>query len=97
MRKITSQAIAAFNQSNNFKSGATSVRSRADGTELVLHGHVIARYVNGEGLSINLCGWNTNTTRERLNGLTGVNLRTCKGTPYLNGVAISDNGWHKVG
>ena len=97
MKKITQQAVNAFNQSNNFKSGATEVHTRIGGTELVLHSHTIARNIDGEGLSINLCGWNTNTTRERLNGLPGVNLRTCKGIPHLNGVAISDNGWHKVG
>jgi hypothetical protein len=96
MRKITQQAVNAFKQSKNFKSGATEVHQRIGGTELVLHGHIIARNIDGEGLSINLCGWNTNTTRERLNGLTGVSLCTRKGIPYLNGVAISANGWYSV-
>ena len=96
MRKITQQTVNAFNQNNNFKSGATQVNRVIDGMELVLHGHVIARNIDGEGLSINLCGWNTNTTRERLNGLTGVNLCTRKGIPYLNGVAINTTGWYSV-
>lgn len=97
MRKITSQAIAAFNSGKNFKSGATQVNTRIGGTELVLHGNVIARRIDGEGLSINLCGWNTPTTRERLNGLGGVSVNTVKGQAFLNGNPIPSDGWMKVG
>lgn len=96
MRKITSQAVAAFKEGKNFKSGATQVNQVIGGMELVLHGYTIARYTYGEGLSINLCGWNTSTTRERLNGLPGVRMHTKQGQAYLNGVAISDNGWFSV-
>lgn len=97
MRKITSNAIAAFEAGKNFKDGATQVNQRIGGMELVLHGHVIAKNIDGEGLSINLCGWNTPTTRERLNGLPNVSLSTKKGQAFLNGVAIPSNGWVFVG
>ena len=97
MRKITQQAVNAFKQSKNFKSGATEVHQRIGGTELVLHGHIIARNIDGEGLSINLCGWNTPTTRERLNGLPLVRVNTKQGQAFLNGNPIPSNGWVKVG
>ena len=108
MIKITQQAVAAFKTFTEQKGGdAARTYSKSFGTtvvthekfvtKLVLHNNTIARHINGEGLSINLCGWNTPTTRERLNGLPGVNLTTRKGQAYLNGVAISDNGCHKVG
>jgi len=97
MRKVTSKAIAAFKAGKNFKDGATQVNQRIGGMELVLHGHVIAKNIDGEGLSINLCGWNTPTTRERLNGLPNVSLNTKKGQAFLNGKPIPSNGWVFVG
>ena len=107
MRKVTKQAVTAFNTyrdqkgsdaARNYRAsfGNTVVNSRIGGVEIVLHGNVIAKYIDGEGLSINLCGWNTPTTRERLNGLDGVSICTKKGVPYLNGQAIPDNGWVRV-
>ena len=97
MRKITSNAIAAFKNGENFKDGATQVNRRIGGMELVLHGHVIARHIDAVGLSINLCGWNTPTTRERLNGLPNVSVSTKQGQAFLNGQAIPSNGWVFVG
>ena len=97
MRIITNKAITAFQASKNFKDGATQVQ-HADGiARLSLHGNVIARRIAGEGLSINLCGWNTPTTRERLNGLPNVSLSTKQGQAFLNGQAIPSNGWVFVG
>jgi hypothetical protein len=95
MRKVTQQAIAAFTNGKNFKDGNTEVQSGDGITHLLLHGNAIARK-DAVALSINLCGWNTNTTRDRLNGLAGVSLSTKQGQAFLNGVAIPDNGWVKV-
>ena len=96
MRNITSKAIEAFNSARNFKNGNTEVKSESGITTLSLHGNTIARK-DAVGLSINLCGWNTNTTRERLNGLPNVSVSTRKGQAFLNGVAIPSNGWVFVG
>jgi len=96
MRKITQQASNAFHNGRDFRSGNTQVNRRLGGVELILHGKIIAKN-EGEGLQINLCGWNTNTTRDRLNGLQGVGLNTKKGQAYLNGNPIPSNGWVKVG
>ena len=95
MKTITRKAITAFQAGKKLTSGNTSVNPRIGGMELVLHGNIIARDI-GEGLEINLCGWNTPTTRERLNGLPGVNVHTRKGQAFLNGEPIASNGWHKV-
>lgn len=106
MRKVTKQAVTAFNTFCNQKGGDAVRTYRASfgntvvthenlETRIALHGNVIARSIGGV-LSINLCGWNTNTTRERLNGLNGVSVTTKKGTPYLNGQAIPSNGWVQV-
>ena len=38
------------------------------GNELLLHGNCIAKRVNGK-IFISNAGWNSNTTKERLNGL----------------------------
>ena len=96
MRKITEQAATAFHSGRDFRSGNTQVNRRIGGVELVLFGHTIAKNISGDGLHINLCGWNTNTTRERLNGLQGVQVYTRKGQPYLNGNPIPSNEWVKV-
>ena len=95
MKKITEQAANAFHNSRDFRSGNTQVNRRIGGVELTLHSNIIAKNI-GEGLHINLCGWNTNTTRERLNGLEGVRLHTRKGQAFLNDNPIPSNEWIKV-
>lgn len=96
-RQITKQAVEAFKSGRNFRKDNTVVNKRIGGMEMVLHGNVIAKNIDGEGLSINLCGWNTPTTRERLNGLPLVSVYTRKGQAFLNGNPIPSNGWILVG
>lgn len=87
MRKITEKAISAFNNSVDFKMGNTEVEVLPNVTILKLHGNKIAyRYNDPERtLSITTCGWNTPTTRERLNGIKGVYICTKNGQMHLNG------------
>ena len=88
MRKITERAIDAFyNDVPLNRNGNTSVTTEGV-TTLSLFGHDIA-IRSEEGLQITLAGWNTVTTRERLNGLDGVHVTTKKGQAYLNG-----QRWH---
>ena len=70
-----------------FNEGNTSVEVLPNVTILKLHGNEIAyRYNDPENtLSVTTCGWNTDTTRERLNGIAGVCVNTAKGIQYLNG------------
>lgn len=90
MRKITEQAVSAFSTDRNFKSGNTEVTTKTtdDGslteTRMFLHGNLIATRINGK-LEISNGGWSSNTTKERLNGIPGVNISQIKGYWYLNG------------
>ena len=87
MRIITNQSINAFYNNTPFKSGNTSVCVLPDVTILSLHNNPIAyKYADGT-LQITNCGWFSNTTKERLNALDGVNIRQCKGVWLLNGEA----------
>ena len=95
MRKITEQAVRAFENNRNFKSGNTQVIYEPDRgvARMFLWGNEIARKFNNGSLYISLCGYNTVTTRERLNGLCGVSLTTRNGQAILNGVNIDHNAW----
>jgi hypothetical protein len=101
MRKITTEAVQAFMNGKNYTNGNTTVQSfksnvTSDGayTEMRLHSNKIA-YQNRDGLFITLAGWNTTTTRERLNGLPGVRVNTKLGQAFLNGKKW-DGEWIQV-
>jgi hypothetical protein len=40
-----------------------------------------------------LAGWNTPTTRERVNGITGLGIYQKNFTPMLNGQEIDEYDW----
>lgn len=85
MRKITKDAIAKFYSFQSFKRGNTEVIPDGGAVSLMLHGHEIAcLWVSGT-LTINTHGWLTNVTKERLNGLEGVNITQKAFNWYLNG------------
>lgn len=81
MRKITREACAAFMARRKFKSGNTMT----DGDGLYLHGNRIAYWTQGGYVIVRTAGWDSNTTRERLNGLPQVSVYRRKGELYLNG------------
>ena len=64
MRKITKEAVYAFNRGFHFKKSNTEVTQGA----FYLHGNKIAKKVNG-GVLVSDGGWQSNTTKERLNGI----------------------------
>jgi hypothetical protein len=80
MRQITRQIVTAFEQRRALKID----NSETDGTSLWLFGNKIAEYREG-GIWITNAGWSSVTTKERLNGLTGVHITQKKGEWYLNG------------
>lgn len=95
MRKITEDAIRAFRNGLKFKRNNTEVRVFDDSRQLRLHGSVIAEYnANGE-LWISSAGWQTNTTKERLNGLPNVSIYQTNFQWFLNGEAWS-GGWIRI-
>lgn len=97
MRQVTKQTVLAFLNGQHMAVSNTMT----NGKSLYLWGNEIARF-NADGkLEISLCGYNTVTTRERLNGvltLGGYNLRVSSKnfTPTINGVEISSNRYYVV-
>lgn len=102
-RKITTAAVAAFLKGKAFRFDNTSVQVRPfqadkeDSVILVLHGNPIARYKVADRV-LYVCDGNhqTNTTKERLNGLPGVSVHQKAGQWYLNGEKW-DGYWTKIG
>ncbi len=64
MRQVTREICQAF--INGRKS--TKSNSHTDGKTLWLHGNAIARHTPS-GIEVTTAGWDTTTTKERLNGL----------------------------
>ena len=80
MRQITDRICRAFEQGRVLKID----NSETDGQNLWLFGNKIAQFRNGE-IWITDAGWSSKTTRERLNGLSGVQISQRAGSWYLNG------------
>jgi|TARA_R110002020_G_C15900490_1_gene740933 hypothetical protein len=89
-RKITDQAVSAFYAGANLTKSNMFVTQK----QMYLHGNMIAKIDNGD-LFITTCGWNTPTTKERLNGLSGVRVNTKAYQLYLNGEPWNGD-WIKV-
>lgn len=71
MRQITKDAATALKKGIAFKRANTEVVDYGAYQVLKLHGHTIA-VRDGHELRLNMCGWETVTTRERLNGILEV-------------------------
>jgi hypothetical protein len=85
MRKITRDAVEAFMSNRDFKRGNTWVQCAVGRRWFHLHGNVIAEITNNGELYICSQGWNTVTTKERLNGLPGVHIQQKDFQWLLNG------------
>jgi hypothetical protein len=90
MRKVTNQILSAF-YNNESK---TVANTKTDGRAIYLHGNKIAEK-RSDGLYITNAGWQSNTTKERLNALQGVSIQQKDFTWYLNGKAW-DGNWIKI-
>jgi hypothetical protein len=72
MRKIEQEMVAAIKQRRNWKSSNTAVEVTKDGAIFVkLHGHIIAEASPYLGGTVKLadCGYQTATTKSRLNAV----------------------------
>lgn len=87
MRKITEQSIDAFYNAKPFKKANMEIKVLPNVTIMLLHNNPIAyRYNDPEKtLMITNAGWQSNTTKERLNGIRGVDIRQKNFVWYLNG------------
>ena len=86
MRKITKESIKAFYNREPFKKSNMLVENKEGKTYLKLFDNIIATLDENNELFITTASWNSVTTRERLNGLSGVRLGTSKRQLYLNNV-----------
>lgn len=84
MRKVTQDASHAFMRRENFKNGNTEVKVEDGVTRMYLFDNLIAQKT-GLATTITTAGWRTATTKERLNGIAGVNIQQVKGRWFLNG------------
>lgn len=73
----------AFRNGMNMKQDNTRVVSTNGNSKMYLHGNLIAERTNNR-LFISACGWLTNTTKERLNAINGVNIYQKNFVWYLN-------------
>lgn len=84
MKKITIEAVQAFEANENFSKSNTQVTTENNETKLFLFGNLIAKKDN-TGTYITSAGWHSNTTKERLNGINGVSIQQKNFVWYLNG------------
>lgn len=89
MRKVTGQIKEAFERRQSKKVGNT----RTDGMTVWLHGNPIVKR-DADGLvRWSLAGWNTPTTRERVNGIANAGVYQFKFEPVLNEQIINSHDW----
>jgi hypothetical protein len=71
MRKITKESVKAFFNAERYFKNNTRTEVLPNVTILYLHNNPIAYRYNDpkKTLSIQNCGWFSNTTKERLNGI----------------------------
>lgn len=86
MREIEKKALSAWQSGENFSSGNTLVRLYNNEKHLYLHGNLIAKVDTSGLLWVTLAGWNTPTTKSRLNNIalqgTLVRVSTIQYQPY---------------
>ena len=70
MRKIETQMQNALRNRVNWSSGNTTVFNDNEGNQFVtLHGNLIAQISNFGDIKLSSCGWQTVTTKSRLNAI----------------------------
>ena len=89
MRKVTAQIKQAFEQGKSLKVGNTET----DGNTVWLHGNAIVKRDPDGLVRWSLAGWNTPTTRERVNGIANAGVCQFKFEPVLNGQEIDPFDW----
>ena len=93
MRQITKQSINAFLNASTFSKQNMTVEVLPNVTILKLHNNPIAYLYNDpeKTLSITNAGWQSNTTKERLNALPNVSIQQKNFVWYLNGKEWNGN------
>ncbi len=96
MRQITNEAVSALLAYMNFRKSNTEVRpDKQNRQTMYLFGNAIARINHNGNLEICDGGYQSATTKERLNGLPNVSVCQRKGQWFLNGKPW-DGEWTEV-
>lgn len=90
MGLIDLHSIRALFEGKNYTNKNTKVR----GDTLYLHDNPIIQ-IRSDGVYITIAGWNTPTTKRRLNKLPNVNVYSKRKVLHLNGVPW-DGNWIRV-
>lgn len=102
MRKVEQQMIAAIRASayRTQTFGNTTVDSHGAFIRVYLHGNLIAEFPKGQRIMrLTLAGWNTPTTRSRLNALltafasASARIASRKGTPMYRQAGVNGDRW----
>lgn len=105
MRKIDLETRQAFYNCQNYLNNNTRVIVESFITCVELHGSIIATLNHDDGvMTFNLCGWNTLTTRARINACLPdyCNIKQIKGELHFinlrtnKRVKINNKGWYNV-
>ena len=92
MRQIEREMLQAITEKRNWRNNNTEVKHDSESglSQIFLHGHNIAEYGHGDmSLSVNNCGYATNTTKSRLNVL--INFVA---DPTKNGIYQKNWEWY---
>ena len=92
MRKVTAQIKQAFERGEAKTVGNTTT----DGKTVWLHGNAIIKRDASGFVIWSLAGWNTPTTRERVNGIVNAGVHQVNFEPVLNGHIINPSDWFAV-
>ena len=106
MRKIEREMIQAIIDRRDWRKANTRVSRHNNNMRVYLHDNCIAEYTEDGQLFVNHCGWETVTTKSRLNSLinfvadplkNGIYQRCYKWFITRNGIDYQMlQGWHQV-
>jgi len=91
MRKVTQDIRNAFMAGQSRTIGNT----HTDGQAVWLHGNKIVER-RTDGIYFTLAGWNTPTTRERVNGIAGASVYQKNFEPMIGDSIIDPNCWFHI-
>lgn len=94
MRQIEKNMLNAVRDGKSFRSGNTVVTADNTGIKVYLHGNCIFAVYQGVK-RFTLAGWNSVTTRSRLNAL-GVAVSQKNWAPMYKGSVINSRAWYTV-
>ena len=89
MTDISRKIKEAFDQGKK----RTISNTKTDGKTIWLYGNAIIKRDPDGLVRWSLAGWNTQTTRERVNNIVNAGVRQVKGEPVLNGQIIDSSDW----